>query len=191
MTVLCPKAGLLAFTPPGGETSEVVSRGLPHRQLWVSNLSKVATHWLEVDSNLQPLVARHRTYRYTTTSLSLVTCIKLKCWFIETYKQWVQELFKVNKFQKKQIIKVFLSNSNVQSCVLCSLSSLLLLLVLHCFRPCFSADRYLIYAKGAKDLTGRKIAKWKTIGLRHCNCKAFDTCGKPQGLLVYGREIFL
>src|ERR1043165_7080906 len=34
--------------------SEVVSRCLPHRQLWVSNLSKVATQWLEVDSNLRP-----------------------------------------------------------------------------------------------------------------------------------------
>ena len=32
--------------------NEVVSRCLPHRQLWVSNLSKVATQWLEVDSNL-------------------------------------------------------------------------------------------------------------------------------------------
>jgi len=34
--------------------NEVVSRCLPHRQLWVSNLSKVATQWLEVDSNLWP-----------------------------------------------------------------------------------------------------------------------------------------
>ena len=41
MMVLCPKAGSLAFTPPGDEMSEVVSRCLPHRQLWVSNLSKV------------------------------------------------------------------------------------------------------------------------------------------------------
>src|SRR6218665_3619148 len=51
MMVLCPKAGSLAFTPPGNEKSEVVSRCLPHRQLWVSNLSKVATQWLEIDSN--------------------------------------------------------------------------------------------------------------------------------------------
>ena len=29
----CPKAGSLAFTPPGDEMSEVVSRCLPHRQL--------------------------------------------------------------------------------------------------------------------------------------------------------------
>src|SRR6218665_3474669 len=54
MIVLCPKAGSLAFTPPGDEMSEVVSRCLPHRQLWVSNLSKVATQWREVDSNPRP-----------------------------------------------------------------------------------------------------------------------------------------
>jgi len=52
MVVLCPKAGSLAFTPPGDEMSEVVSRCLPHRQLWVRNLTKVATQWHEVDSNL-------------------------------------------------------------------------------------------------------------------------------------------
>ena len=51
MMVLCQKAGCLAFTPPGDEMSEVVSRCLTHRQLWVSNLSKVATQWREVDSN--------------------------------------------------------------------------------------------------------------------------------------------
>src|SRR6218665_3882994 len=54
MMVLCLKAGSMAFMPPGDEMSEVVSCCLPHRQLWVSNLSKVATRWLEVDSNLQP-----------------------------------------------------------------------------------------------------------------------------------------
>src|SRR6218665_611508 len=54
MMVLCPKAGLLAFTPPGDEMSEVVSRCLFHRQLWVSNLSKVSTQWHEVDLNLRP-----------------------------------------------------------------------------------------------------------------------------------------
>src|SRR6218665_190033 len=54
MMVLCPKAGSLAFTPPGDEMSEVVSHCLPHRQLWVSNLSKVATQWREVDSNPRP-----------------------------------------------------------------------------------------------------------------------------------------
>ena len=31
MVVLCPKAGSLAFTPPGDEMSEVVSCCLPHR----------------------------------------------------------------------------------------------------------------------------------------------------------------
>src|SRR6218665_1495484 len=54
MMVLCPKAGSWAFTPPGDEMSEVGSRCLPHRQLWVSNLSKVATQWREVDSNPRP-----------------------------------------------------------------------------------------------------------------------------------------
>jgi len=52
MMVLCPKTGSLAFVPPGDEMSEEVSHSLPHRQLWVSNLSKVARQWLEVDSNL-------------------------------------------------------------------------------------------------------------------------------------------
>ena len=51
MMVLCPKAGSLDVTQPGDEMSEVVSHCLPHRQWWVSNLSKVATQWLEVDSN--------------------------------------------------------------------------------------------------------------------------------------------
>ena len=54
MMILCPKAGSLAFTPPGDEMSEVVSRCLPHRQLWVSNFSKVATWRLERDSNPRP-----------------------------------------------------------------------------------------------------------------------------------------
>src|SRR6218665_2223505 len=58
MMVLCPKTGSLAFTPPRDEMSEVVSHCLPHRQLWVSNLSKVATQWLEeveIDLNWRPL----------------------------------------------------------------------------------------------------------------------------------------
>jgi len=46
LMILCLKAGSLAFTPPGDEMCEVVSCGLPHRQLWESNLSKVATQWL-------------------------------------------------------------------------------------------------------------------------------------------------
>jgi len=61
MMVLFPKAGSLAFTPPGNEMNEVLSRYF-HRQLWVRNLSKVAMQWLEVDS-----IARYRTYHYTTT----------------------------------------------------------------------------------------------------------------------------
>ena len=52
MIVLCPKACSLAFTSPGDEMSEVVSCCLPHRQLWVSKLSMVATQQLDVDSNL-------------------------------------------------------------------------------------------------------------------------------------------
>ena len=48
------KAVTLAFMPPGDEMSEVVSLCLPHKELWVSNLSRVATQWLEVDSNLRP-----------------------------------------------------------------------------------------------------------------------------------------
>jgi len=49
MMILCPNAGSLGFTPPGDKMSEVASRFLPHRQLWVSKLSKVDTQWLEVD----------------------------------------------------------------------------------------------------------------------------------------------
>ena len=71
MMVLCPKVGSWVFTPPGDEMSEVVSRCLPHRQLWVSNLSNVSRQWLEVDLNLRPSSyrpSRHRTYPFTTTS---------------------------------------------------------------------------------------------------------------------------
>ena len=52
MMISCPKAGSLAFMPPWDEISEEVSCCLPHRQLWVSNLFKVATQWLWVDLNL-------------------------------------------------------------------------------------------------------------------------------------------
>ena len=58
--VLCPKAGSLAFTPPWDEMNEVVSRCLPHRQLWVSNLSKVAT----VIQTCDPPVTKHRYYNF-------------------------------------------------------------------------------------------------------------------------------
>src|SRR6218665_2354021 len=60
MMVLCPKAGSVAFMPPGDEMREVVSRCLPHRQLWVSILSKVATQWLELDSNPRPFGCKSR-----------------------------------------------------------------------------------------------------------------------------------
>ena len=63
MMVLCPKAGSLAFTLPRDETSEVVSYCLTQRQLWVSNLSKVAqvrfepaTLWLQgIEHAVTPL----------------------------------------------------------------------------------------------------------------------------------------
>ena len=62
MMVLCTKAGSLAFTPPGEEMSGMVLCCLPHRQLWVSNLSTVTTQWLEVDLNLQPFSCKaHNT----------------------------------------------------------------------------------------------------------------------------------
>lgn len=38
----------IGFMPPWDEMSGVVFRCLPHRQIWVSNLSKFATHRLEV-----------------------------------------------------------------------------------------------------------------------------------------------
>src|SRR6218665_3906699 len=37
-----PAVRFIGFSPPRDEVSEVVSRSLPHRQLWVRNLSKVA-----------------------------------------------------------------------------------------------------------------------------------------------------
>lgn len=36
------------------DMSEVVSYCSPHKQLWVSIMSKMTAQWLEVDSNLQP-----------------------------------------------------------------------------------------------------------------------------------------
>ena len=62
MMVLCPKAGSMVFMPPGDEMSEVASHCLPLRQLWVSNLSKVTTQWLEVDSNLRPFGLQGREH---------------------------------------------------------------------------------------------------------------------------------
>jgi len=53
--------------PPGDEMGEVDSCCLPHRQLWVLNLSSNFKQWLEVDLNLRPTsVTRPRTYCYTT-----------------------------------------------------------------------------------------------------------------------------
>ena len=47
-------ASPLAFILPWDEVSKVVSHGLPHRQLWVINLSRFAMLWLNVDLNLWP-----------------------------------------------------------------------------------------------------------------------------------------
>src|SRR6218665_371460 len=66
MMVLCSKAGSLAFMTPRDVMNEVVSHCHPHRQLWASNLSNVATQRCEVHSNQHP-VTRHRTYHYTIT----------------------------------------------------------------------------------------------------------------------------
>src|SRR6218665_1748144 len=53
----------------GWDMSVVVSHCLPHRELWVTTLSKVATHWLEIGIRTgDPPVTRHRTYHYTTAS---------------------------------------------------------------------------------------------------------------------------
>jgi len=49
-----PEGRFIGFYTTGDEMSEVVSHCLPHRRLRVSNLSKVATQWLELDSNLNP-----------------------------------------------------------------------------------------------------------------------------------------
>ena len=49
------KASSLALTQPRDKMSGVVSRCLPHRQLRVGYISKVATQWLEVYSNTRPL----------------------------------------------------------------------------------------------------------------------------------------
>src|SRR6218665_3377114 len=48
--------------------SQMVSRFLPHNQLSVSNLSKVVTQWLEVDSNIQLL-------GYKAQNISLHHCV--------------------------------------------------------------------------------------------------------------------
>src|SRR6218665_2488863 len=97
MMVLCPKAGSLAFTPPGDEMSEVVSRCLPHRQLRVSNLSKVVTQWREVDSNLRPFGCKaqnlplHHGVPYLTTSIYLTLRRTHKTiWEVVNFSVWVE-----------------------------------------------------------------------------------------------------
>src|SRR6218665_1801653 len=56
----------IAFTQPGDDMSEVVSRRLPRKQLWVSNLSKVATWRIERESNLGPSSRQASTYQCIT-----------------------------------------------------------------------------------------------------------------------------
>ena len=46
-----PEGRFIGFYATWGCDECSGSRCLPHRQLWVSNLSKVTTQWLEVDSN--------------------------------------------------------------------------------------------------------------------------------------------
>src|SRR6218665_2674925 len=76
--VLCPNAGSLGFTPAGDEMAEVVSCCLPRRQLlWMSNLSKVATQWLEVFSNLRP--SGYKAQNIINTSPRPTYCIVLQC----------------------------------------------------------------------------------------------------------------
>ena len=65
-----PEGKFIGFVPHGDEMSEVVSRCLPHRQLWVSNLSKVITQWFEIYSNL-------RTFGYKAQNIPLHYCIPL------------------------------------------------------------------------------------------------------------------
>lgn len=54
MSSLFPKSRPLSFMPLGDKTTEVASRCLPLRQLLLSNLSRVAMQWLELELNLQP-----------------------------------------------------------------------------------------------------------------------------------------
>src|SRR6218665_3371645 len=90
MMVLCPKAGSLAFTPPGDEMREVLSCCHTHRKLWVSNLSKVATQLLEVD--IEPATLQLQSTQHTPTSLHPIlyglTIQKSRTY---VYQQTVQE----------------------------------------------------------------------------------------------------
>src|SRR6218665_20648 len=69
------KAGSLAFTTPRDEKSEVVSHCLPHRQLWVCHLSKVATRCFQVDSIKPVTLPLQGTTEHTATPL--VHCVPL------------------------------------------------------------------------------------------------------------------
>src|SRR6218665_598484 len=66
MMVLCPKAGSLAFTPPGDEKSDVVSRCLPRIQLFIhSRIYKAPLQ--EIYPEAPP--AQPRRYRSVMSSL--------------------------------------------------------------------------------------------------------------------------
>ena len=69
MMGLFQKADSLAFTPAGDEMSEVVSRYLPHRQLWWTTCPRSLHSGLRLIRTNDPSVTNHRTYRYTTASL--------------------------------------------------------------------------------------------------------------------------
>lgn len=84
MTSSLPEGWSISFL------SEVVSQCFPHGQLWVSNLSKVATQWLEAVSNLQQTIwsqvtplTRHGSCGYMVTtswirSIRLTTSLHLR-----------------------------------------------------------------------------------------------------------------
>ena len=68
--------------------SEVVSQCLPHRQLWVSNLSKAATQWLGVDSNLRPSSCKVQNLPlHHRVPVSYLACLayKIHCKFSHQY----------------------------------------------------------------------------------------------------------
>ena len=91
-TVLCPKAGSLAFTPSRDKMSEVVSSCLPHRQLWLINLSKVATQWLEVDSNLRPSSCKTQNIplpnRIPSTPPQIFRVIYSALFYVQLFSKW-------------------------------------------------------------------------------------------------------
>src|SRR6218665_3431036 len=89
MMDICPRTGSLAFMPHEDEMSEVVSRCLPHRQLWVSNLSKVATQWLEVDSNPRPFGCKAQNIPLHHRVMRLrLRLLQLEAIFVCMVTQW-------------------------------------------------------------------------------------------------------